>query len=89
MWFILGIWGGFCIWVIGYCGWAAYRPVDGDPVLVLGLPHWVFWGVLTPWLCATLLSTGFALGIMKDHDLNRSDDENAESARSSESSKKA
>lgn len=36
---------------------------------VLGFPDWIFWGIVFPWGCCTLLSTGFAFLFMKDEDL--------------------
>jgi hypothetical protein len=41
---------------------------------VLGLPSWVFWGVLTPWLAASLASIVFAHRVMVLDDLGEDED---------------
>lgn len=37
--------------------------------LVLGMPWWVFWGVVVPWLACTVLHAWFAFGFMGDETL--------------------
>lgn len=57
-------------WVIGYCTWRGY---DGEPTeftLVLGMPSWVFWGILLPWVVVTAFTIWFALTQMADHPLD-------------------
>ena len=69
MWIIFGVWALFCLWVVGFCSAYGYERPTGDPVLVFGMPAWVFWGVATPWLFATTFSVVFAMFGMKDHSL--------------------
>ena len=73
MWVILGTWGVFCVWVLGYCAANGYE-VDGAGLqLVFGMPAWVFWGIAVPWMSATAFSIVFAAFFMKDHALEEGD----------------
>lgn len=36
---------------------------------VLGLPAWVFWGILIPWIAVDVISIWFCFFFMKDDDL--------------------
>ena len=63
----------FALWSVGFCAAFGYdKPADGEPIrLVMGMPWWVFWGVIVPWGVASLFTFWFALFFMKDHDLSR------------------
>ena len=37
--------------------------------LVFGLPHWIFWGVVLPWLAANLVTAWFCFGYMQNDEL--------------------
>lgn len=63
---ILIAWAVCLIWTIGYCAISAYRP--GDVSLVWGMPAWVVFGIVLPWLIATIYSLWFALFHMKDRE---------------------
>ncbi|MCC9598941.1 YhdT family protein [Stieleria sp. JC731] len=58
---ILLIWCGCFLWVIGYCCLNGYQTTAQPLQLTFGFPSWVFWGVLMPWLLATTISVWFAL----------------------------
>jgi hypothetical protein len=62
------VWGLTCLYTVGYAALFAYR-VEPEPPLLLGMPLWVFWGVMAPWTVCTLLTIGFALWGMKDETL--------------------
>lgn len=68
-------WAVCAAWTIGYAKLFAYRlPEEGESIaLVLGMPSWVFWGIILPWTLATLFTIGFALFSMKDHELVEND----------------
>lgn len=57
------------IWSVGYSGWAGYGPEYPELRFVLGIPVWVFWGVVAPWLLCAVISVWFALRFMSDDDL--------------------
>ena len=66
---ILIAWAVCLIWTVGYCALFGYDvPIDQLRYL-LGMPSWVFWGVLVPWVAATLFSIWFALAVIADDDL--------------------
>lgn len=57
-------------WTIGYCGLYAYgRKADESLKFILGIPDWVFWGVVTPWVICIVFSMYFGAFVMGDEDL--------------------
>ena len=76
-WLILCAWAVCLIWTVGYCAFAAYDVPPEQIQIILGMPSWVFWGVLVPWVAATLFSVWFSLAYIADDDLGESDDEEA------------
>ena len=69
--FTVGVWISACVYTVGYAWAFAYRPEQGGPVL--GMPGWVFWGIVTPWLVCTLVTCWFALRGMRDEELEPMD----------------
>ena len=67
-WLILLAWAVCLVWTVGYSAWAGYAP--GEITLIFGMPGWVFWGVLFPWLIATGFSVWFGLFYMSDDELD-------------------
>ena len=65
----------FFAWSIGASYVLGYAPTD-TPVetvrTVIGMPHWVFWGVAVPWLGANLFTFWFCLFYMSDDPLGES-----------------
>jgi hypothetical protein len=70
---ILILWGINFAWVIGYCSLFGYQSEGEALTTVLGMPSWVFWGIFTPWIVATLVITWFALTQIEDHPLEDPD----------------
>jgi hypothetical protein len=66
---IVVIWCIACGWSIGVCGWLGYGRPNALPPLVFGFPNWVFWGVVVPWLVATVSSLFISQVLMTDEDL--------------------
>lgn len=52
-------------WLLGY-----QRPANEPVATVLGMPRWVFWGVLVPWLVANLFTFWFCFYYMVDDNLD-------------------
>ena len=74
---VLAVWLAALTYTIGYCSIYGYdRPVE-DLTFVLGFPDWIFWGVITPWLCCLVFSWWFSFGFMTDEDLGVEVDEEA------------
>jgi hypothetical protein len=68
--FVAGVWVLACLYTVGVCGLLGYpsRP-SAPPPLVMGIPNWVFWGVLVPWGVVLALTIWFAFRGMRDVDL--------------------
>ncbi len=72
---ILGIWVGFASWVLGYAAVHAYPKDPSSMGLTFGLPTWVVWGILVPWILATMITIWFCLFVMEDHQNEADGDE--------------
>lgn len=55
-----------------------YGRTREDLVLILGLPAWVFWGVVIPWLGSVAFVAWFCFGFIVDDDLGEDPEEEAE-----------
>ena len=68
---VLGFWLVFALWTVLTCWKLGYDgPTDPASMkLVVGMPSWVFWGIVVPWIASMGFTIWFALGFMKDHDL--------------------
>lgn len=83
--FALSMWIGAGIWCVGYCYLRGYNSHDPDGWLVqsglarvrspdnletiLGVPDWVCYGIVFPWIICTLITIIFGLFIMTDDDI--------------------
>ena len=76
-WLILMAWAVCLIWTVGYSAVAGYGVPSEEVSIVLGMPGWVFWGVLVPWIAATLFSVWFGLSYIADDDLGADEDDEA------------
>lgn len=65
----MGLFGGALTATLGLCAWLGYGRDPGSLTFVLGIPDWVFWGVLCPWGACFLAAFWFAFRFMKDADL--------------------
>ncbi|MGE0607989.1 MAG: hypothetical protein AB7O62_12915 [Pirellulales bacterium] len=81
---VLATWLVALAWTVGYCVRYGYITNGYDVSqmkLVLGIPDWIFWGILTPWFTCYLFSNWFCLIYMKDADLGvENSDETGEAA---------
>ncbi len=73
-WLILAAWLVCLVWTVGYSAVAGYGSPTEEIPITLGMPSWVFWGVLVPWGTATVFSVWFGLFYMADDDLGETDD---------------
>jgi len=78
LWFMLGTWAFFCIWVLVATGISAYDAEASGENLLLGFPRWVVFGLLLPWFCAIVVTLWFASRFMKDTPLHDGAGEKAE-----------
>jgi len=65
--FVLWAWLAACAYTVGYAALFAYR--EEPPPLIGGVPAWVVWGVLAPWVACTAVTCWFALCGIRDEDL--------------------
>ena len=69
------------VWSITWCYSFGYPEADAAAVpKVLGMPSWVFWGVLLPWVAADLFAVWFCFFFMVDDPLGETEDETARPA---------
>ncbi len=59
-------WVACLLWSLGYSHFFGYGVAD--ITLVLGMPSWVFYGILLPWVAATAFSVWFSLCYMQDEE---------------------
>jgi hypothetical protein len=64
---VITVWVAACAYTIGYAALFAYRP--GAPRILFGIPQWVVWGVLAPWIVSLAVTLWFALCYMEDESL--------------------
>jgi hypothetical protein len=63
------VWLASLTWSVGYCAKYGYRLKPEELTFTLGMPSWIFYGVMLPWGICTAISGVFAFGIMQDADL--------------------
>ena len=74
---IIGLaWLASTTYCCAYSYFAGYirpgRPLGREDVQpILGMPSWVFWGIMVPWLACALFTFWFAGFYMADDDLGR------------------
>lgn len=74
---ILAIWGCCLLWTIGYSRWAGYHISPGELSTVLGMPSWVMWGIVVPWIAAGAATIGFALFVIEENPRDALDGESS------------
>lgn len=65
--FTAAVWVLACLYTVGYAGLFAYR--RGEPELLWGIPSWVIWGVVAPWVVCTGVTCWYAMCGIQDEDL--------------------
>lgn len=55
-----------CASVIAMLGYPAPGERPPEPVLIWGIPQWVFWGLFVPWLVLIGVTWWFALFFLRD-----------------------
>lgn len=76
---ILATWLCALLWTVPYCYLHGYLPKDpSDHAMVWGIPSWVFWGVVLPWLVADVITAWFCFRYMAEDDLGAECEERVE-----------
>lgn len=67
---IFCVWLAALLWAVPYCYLNGYGTVaPGELKTTWGIPTWLFWGILAPWIVADVVTTWFCFFYMKDDDL--------------------
>jgi len=77
--FLLIVFTAAVVWALSVSYLLGYVPagesIDPDQVATMfGLPAWVWWGILAPWLVIDVVTVVFCLAVMKDDDLGPDDE---------------
>ncbi len=66
---ILVVWLLGIAWTVGYCAMTGYNVPPEQIQITLGMPNWIFWGVLVPWVLVILFTIWFGLFYIADDEL--------------------
>lgn len=68
---IFGLWVVALLWSVPYCYFNGFPEVfDPDRFhTVWGIPSWLFWGILVPWLVADVFTIWFCFWYMQEDNL--------------------
>ncbi len=87
-WLVTLIWTLSVYYLLGYRypadhwlvrdGWV--RPPDAPIGVILGVPDWVFHGIVIPWVASTVFTVVYVLFFMADDDLGTDPEESHDAA---------
>lgn len=64
---IFCLWVTALIWAVPFCYLNGYGDIDPATFSTTwGIPTWLFWGILVPWIVADIFTTWFCFCYMKD-----------------------
>lgn len=63
---VLAVWIVGLMWTVGYCLATGYNVPPEQIRTTLGMPNWIFWGVLIPWILIIVFSIWFGLFFIAD-----------------------
>jgi hypothetical protein len=66
---VLALWTVACVYSVGYSFTFGYQRDPETLTFVLGMPDWIFWGVLVPWITCTVASFWVSHVLIADEDL--------------------
>ena len=69
------VWAAALVCSVGFAYWRGYGRDPNDILLVLGIPDWVFWSIVVPWVLCLIFSVWFCFRYMADDDLGQDPDE--------------
>ena len=76
LWFLCLLWAVPVSYALGY----GQDVVPGQVPTVMGMPSWVFWGLLLPWLAADAVTVWFCFRFIQNDDLGTVEGEAEETA---------
>jgi hypothetical protein len=68
---ILAVWATALLWTVSVGYLLGYRRSAAAMTLVLGIPDWICWSVILPWVGCLLFSIWFCFRYMADDDLGQ------------------
>ena len=74
---VLVLWVAALCYTITYCYLHGYNRSLESLTFVMGIPDWVFWGIVTPWMACLAACWFFSYVLMADADLG-AENEDAE-----------
>lgn len=77
LWFFCLLWTVPVSYALGY----GQEVVPGQVPTVMGMPSWVFWGLLLPWLAADGVTIWFCFRFIQNDDLGTVDGEESVASR--------
>ena len=66
---IVGAWAAGLVWAVPYCYLNGYGLPPGEVSTTFGVPTWLFWGILIPWIAADLFTAWFCFFYFVEDDL--------------------
>jgi hypothetical protein len=66
---VLAIWVAALSYTVTYCYTHGYNRSLESLTFVMGIPDWIFWGIIIPWMACLLASWLFSYVLMSDADL--------------------
>ena len=75
---IFAVWAAYTLTVAYQFGYPPPRP-SGDATVpevatVLGMPAWIFWAIVVPWLAANFITAWFCFAYFSDDELNEAEE---------------
>ena len=71
---IFAVWILALLWAVPYCYTKGYGLDVAALETIWGVPVWVFWGIVVPWMLANIFTFWFCLFYMADDDLGEGDE---------------
>ena len=73
---IFTVWCAGLLWAVPYCYLNGYGVENPEVIVTIcGVPSWIFWGILAPWLVADVFTIWFCFFYMQDENLGEAGDE--------------
>lgn len=67
---VIACWFVALLWTVGVSYYLGYnRPIE-KLAFVMGVPDWIFWGILVPWFGCLAFTAWFSFVFMQDADLD-------------------
>jgi hypothetical protein len=72
---IMALWAACLVWSTASGWWLGYRREPHEITVIFGIPDWICWSVILPWIICLIFSVWFCFVFMADDDLGQDPDE--------------